>query len=145
MLMGIDLYERFTQDVTYGIITPNEARVRCGFDPLPSEDILLTERSTAITNCVNCGAVIDLTVDHCEYCGTSHVLMGITRAPKKMPRQRQVHTNYYREAELEFEQLRLENELLKAKTKVLSDSEQIKKLYLYGEAIKAMRSYGRQY
>lgn len=118
MLMGIDLYERIAQDVTYGIITPNEARVRCGFEPIPSEDARLIESSSTKTNCVNCGAVIDPTADCCEYCGTSYVLMGISCAPK-----------------------RSEIELLRAKTKALSDSEQIKKLY--GEAIKALRSYDR--
>lgn len=118
MLMGIDLYERIAQDVTYGIITPNEARVRCGFEPILSEDTRLIDSSTTKTNCVNCGAVIDPTADHCEYCGTSYALMGISCAPE-----------------------RSEIELLRAKTKALSDSEQIKKLY--GEAIKALRSYDR--
>lgn len=127
MLMGIDLYERITQDVTYGIITPNEARVRCGFEPIPSEDTWLIESSSTKTNCVNCGAVIDPTADHCEYCGTSYALMGIVRAPKRS----------------ESELLRAESELLRAKTKALSDSEQIKKLY--GEAIKALRLYKRRY
>jgi hypothetical protein len=35
------------------------------------------------TNCVNCGAVINPNVDHCEYCGTSYALMGIKHPIKK--------------------------------------------------------------
>ena len=43
-------------------------------------------------------------------------------------------------AKLEQERLRLENELVAAKTKALADAEEIK--VLYEEALKAMRRYG---
>ena len=45
-------------------------------------------------------------------------------------------------AKLEQERLRLENELVAAKTKALADAEEIK--VLYEEALKAMRRYGGQ-
>ena len=44
-------------------------------------------------------------------------------------------------AKLEQERLKLENELVAAKTKALADAEEIK--VLYEEALKAMRRYGR--
>ena len=84
------------------------------------------------TNCVNCGAVIDPNVDHCEYCGTSYRLMGISCAPKTE-----------RRARLESDRLQVENELLRAKTKALSDAEEIK--VLYEDALNAMRSYRSRY
>lgn len=43
-------------------------------------------------------------------------------------------------AKLEQERLRLENDLVAAKTKALADAEEIK--VLYEEALKAMRRYG---
>lgn len=43
-------------------------------------------------------------------------------------------------AKLEMERLRLENELVAAKTKALANQEEIK--VLYEEALKAMRRYG---
>lgn len=43
-------------------------------------------------------------------------------------------------AKLEQERLRLENELVAAKTKALADAEEIK--VLYEEALRAMRRYG---
>lgn len=43
-------------------------------------------------------------------------------------------------AKLEHERLRLENELVTAKTKALANAEEIK--VLYEEALKAMRRYG---
>lgn len=43
-------------------------------------------------------------------------------------------------AKLEQERLRLENELVAAKTKALADAEEIK--VLYEDALKAMRRYG---
>lgn len=45
-------------------------------------------------------------------------------------------------AKLEHERLKLENELVAAKTKALANAEEIK--VLYEEALKAMRRYGGQ-
>lgn len=71
------------------------------------------------TNCVNCGAVIDPNVDHCEYCGTSYALMGV----KASPTEQVVH-------------LKLENKLLASKIDITQR---------YNDAIRAMGSYARHY
>jgi hypothetical protein len=71
------------------------------------------------TNCVNCGAVIDPNVDHCEYCGTSYTLMGV----KACPSEQVVH-------------LKLENKLLASKIDIMQR---------YNDAIRAMGSYARHY
>lgn len=73
-------------------------------------------------NCPNCGAPIES--DICEYCGT---------------RFRKKNDVISRFTGLSQERLKLENELLAAKTRMIADREQIK--VLYKEALKTMRSY----
>lgn len=121
----ISLYDRVAQDVAYGIITPNEARGLCGLEPIWSEDTRGIKRNHEITNCVNCGAVIDHSVDHCEYCGTSYSLMGVKNPNKKS------------------ECLRLENKLLASKVNMARELENI--MQRYNDAIKAMGSYVQNY
>lgn len=36
-----------------------------------------------LTNCKNCGAVINYNTDHCEYCGTNYSAMGISQPTKQ--------------------------------------------------------------
>ena len=145
--MTTDLYTRIAQGVSYGTVTPNEARELCGLEPIRYEDTWMVNKKAAITNCVNCGAVIDPNVDHCEYCGTSYKLMGIRCAPKKVSKRelltRHAKLNAERRARLELDRLQVESELLQAKTKALSDAEEIKTIY--EDALNAMRPYGRDY
>lgn len=71
------------------------------------------------TNCVNCGAVIDPNVDHCEYCGASYALMGV----KASPTEQVVH-------------LKQENKLLASKIGIMQH---------FNDAIRAMGTYARDY
>lgn len=141
------LYDRVAQGVAYGIITPNEARGLCGLEPIWSEDTRGIKKNYEITNCVNCGAVIDHSVDHCEYCGTSYKLMGIPCATNKVSKRglltRHTKLNAERRARLELDRLQLESELLQAKVKALSDAAEIKTLY--EDALNAIKSYGRNH
>lgn len=77
------------------------------------------------TNCVNCGAVIDPNVDHCEYCGTSYALMGVS-CPGK-----------------EAECLKIQNRLLASKIDMPLELERLTQRY--NDAIRAMGSYARHY
>jgi hypothetical protein len=112
------LYNRIAQEVAYEIVTPNEARKLCGLEPLQQEDTRVPKKSSKITNCVNCGAVIDPSVNRCEYCGTSYALMGVS-CPSK-----------------EAECLKIENKLLESK---------INALQKFDDAMMTMRSYVRHY
>jgi hypothetical protein len=144
-----DMYDTILEGVKCNIYTLNEARELCGLEPIRSEYTRGIEKNSKITNCVNCGAVIDPNVDHCEYCGTSYALMGVSCTPKKVSKRADVVLNRYtkrnteRRARLEHDRLQVENELLQAKTKALSDAEEIKTLYI--DALNAMRSYRSRY
>lgn len=94
-------------------MTPNEIRQSHGLKPI-------SHTAPALTNCVNCGAVIDPALDCCPYCETSYMLMGIKPLPKETGR--------------------LEVEVLKSEIKALQDAVRIRQLY--ESAIIAMRHYG---
>ena len=95
-----------------------------------------------MTNCPNCGAPI--TSSRCEYCGTVFsgyrppsyysAISAYDEAIKSTRKSR-------RWMSLEKERLRIENELIEAKTKALVDAEIVRDLY--NSAIEAMRAYGR--
>lgn len=71
------------------------------------------------TNCVNCGAVIDPNVDHCEYCGTSYALMGVKASPTE-----------------QVVRLKQETKLLASKIGIMQQ---------FNDAIRAMGTYVRDY
>ena len=119
------LYNRIAKEVAYGIVTPNEAREMCGLELIQNEDALVTKNDSKITNCVNCGAAIDPNVDHCEYCGTSYALMGVSSPGK------------------EAECLKVQNRLLASKIDMSLELERLTQRY--NDAIRAMGSYARHY
>jgi hypothetical protein len=75
------MYSGIAEGVKCNIYTLNEARGLCGLEPIRSEDTHGVKENLKITNCVNCGAIINPNIDYCEYCGTSYVLMGIKPPP----------------------------------------------------------------
>jgi hypothetical protein len=113
------LYNRIAQGVAYEIVTPNEAGKLCGLEPIQHEDTLVAKNDAKVTNCVNCAAVIDPNVDHCEYCGTSYALMGVKASPTE-----------------QVVNLKQENKLLASKIGIMQQ---------FSDAIRAMGTYVRDY
>lgn len=115
--------------VSCGLLTANEIRCSNGLILTSMNEVSIEQRApkstdTATvtpTNCVNCGAVINPNVDHCEYCGTSYSLMGVPCAPKKLSKR-----------ELLVCDLLVENDRVEIQT-------------LYEDVLNAMKSYGRGY
>ena len=104
-----------------------------------------------MTNCPNCGAPIVST--KCEYCGT--VFSGwkppkdcvpevdILKEQEAIVRMVQTGLMTANEARLALDQLRLENELMKAKTRALENATTLKNLY--ADVLNAIMSYGSSF
>ena len=73
---------KIPNECLYHVYTMNEIREMYNLDPIDSgadiNDAPQHSETKQITNCVNCGAPVDPRHDHCEYCGTSYRLMGMT-------------------------------------------------------------------
>lgn len=83
-----------------------------------------------MTNCVNCGAPIDLHRETCPYCDSPYI---------HIERRHTCGAEIDAFKRLSIKRAELENELLKSKIRVLEESDELKSLY--GKAIEAMRKY----
>lgn len=83
-----------------------------------------------MTNCINCGAPIDLHRETCPYCDSPYI--HIKRQDADV-----IEIDTFKR--LSIKRTELENELLKSKIRVLEESDKLKSLY--GKAIETMRKY----
>lgn len=83
-----------------------------------------------VTNCVNCGAPINLNVDKCEYCDSSYYLMGVKTT---------VFVKKDHDTKIRAKQRLMEIEKLRRKADIIQSEVAANSLYL--SALQAMKKY----